>query len=176
MATKETVPEAWEYFLHPEDIYYLRFPGEWEQTTPLSPEASFAAESGDGEILFEIFSMNVAESNLDDFKDSVDLIQKLLADSLQDTHYDFDLVSNERFTLNALQDPVWDELDSPPALENPDACRRMVCTYSDPMKFTQDCYVINRNASVLSCNFKVVSRKYNDRKALFRQVACTVRI
>ena len=175
MAKTKALPKDWREFLHPESLYWLRFPPEWEEASAKSPEASFAAVSDNGLLLFEIISMNVGDSDLENFEDSVDLIGRLLADSLRDSHPDFEIQSNERVDLPPVKDAAWDRLPSPPVLERPKACRRMVCTYSDPMEFTQECYILNRDASVLACNFKVVSSEYSGMEDVFRKVAGAVR-
>ena len=145
----------------------------------MSSEASFSAVSRDGDLLFEIISMDVSETDLTDFRDSVDLIQDMLVRSLSDSHWDFEILENNRIHLEHIVDPALIELelgDHAPLLAEPNACRRMVCTYSDRMNYTQDSYIMNRYTAVICCNFKVVSTKYKKLQSVFRSVANTVRI
>lgn len=146
-------PPDWASFSHPEGLFSLRYPVDWEQIPPPGAEACFAV-AADAYTFLEIYALQPrTEENLVHRYTSVNL------EFLKEEHADLRVIRQEEISVR-----------------NASTCVRLIVEYRDQdFMTTTDYFVMGSESMILSVNLKMISSLYENVVPVFEQVAGSVK-
>jgi tetratricopeptide (TPR) repeat protein len=164
---QNTSPD-WRDVRHPNGLFSLRIPSDWQEISPLSPDAVFAAVGPARHVLLEIFCVQSKDGPGKTGFDAATKLARAITGWVRSRHPDVREVwqGNGGTSYNAI-------------------CRRLIIEYTERFVsagkrrsglFKTDHFFIGSQDRVLFANFKLLSSEYSAWETTFERIVSSISI